>query len=251
MGTKTIVVGLVALLVGLSGCAQNGASGNTGSSAIQGDSARTSESAFAFGTGSVRAESRVSRAVAANGNEVLHGTTEVRLEGEPHPLVIEETAEIDASGKLLLATAELRSGRRGQDLVRSVRIDAQSGVVTTNDRHGESLLAVAVDQPWVYEGLFGDVSPVMGSATAVQAWVAKRAADAGSKVRAVDVGARRSFVTLADQVVIDDAPRKLVILGDEVIEVDSDFVRSLPWKALEEAAAAERQSAFECVPGPV
>lgn len=251
MGTKTIVAGLVALVVGISGCGDQGASGRAGTPEIKADSSRTSESAFAFGTGSVRAESHVSRALAPNGNEVLHGTTEVRLAGEAHPLVLQETAEIEASGRLLFATSELRSGRRGQDLVRSVRIDPQSGVVTLRDARGERLIPVALDHAWVYDGLFADVSPLMSSATAVQAWVAKRAAEAGSKVRVVDVSGRRTFVTLADQVVMDDSPRKLIVLGDEVIEVDSDFVRSLPWKSLEEAASAERQSAFDCEPGPV
>lgn len=251
MGTRAMVAGLWAIVLGLGGCGHRDGAPAEERAEHASEKSRTTESSFVFGTGSVRAESRVARSVALDGSESLHGVTEVRLGGEPHPMVLTEHAEIDASGRLVAASAELRAESRAATLVRSVRLDASRGLVTVNDKRGERLILAAADHPWVYESLFQDVSLVMGSATPVQAWVARRAAQAGSKVRVIDVSSQRAYVTLADQVVVDDAAKKLVILGDEVIEVDSDFVRSLPWKALEEAAAAERQSAASCEPGPV
>lgn len=252
MGTKAIVAGLLAMVCALSGCAERDPATSAEAPAMEQGAPKISESAFAFGAGSVRAESRVTRSIATDGGETLHGTTEVRLAGEAHPLVITETAKLGPDGRLISSVSELRSGPRGEELVRSVRLDAKSGMISTRDDRGESVMVAAVDQPWVVENLFAGTLPIAESATAVQAWIARRSIDAGERVRVIDVGARRSFVTLAGQVVMEDGgSRKLVILGDEVVEVDSSFVRSLPWKALEQAASAERQSATSCEPGPV
>ena len=103
----------------------------------------------------------------------------------------------------------------------------------------------------MYTGLFGDVAPHASGLTAVQAWVARRAAQAGERVRTIDVPAHRSSLTLADQVVFPDGETDLVVVGDEVAETDREFVRTLPWKALEAVSDELRAADTRCGPGPV
>ncbi len=255
MKTKAMAAGMIAVFASVLGCAHHDGAGEASASEIHGQSSHTGVHSFAFGAGGVSATSRVERTVRSDGAEVLHGVTEVRLPGEAHPMVLRETAEIAATGRLIDATSELRSGLHARDLVRAVHMDAANGTVAVRDAKGESTFKVSADHPWFYVNPFADVAPVAADTTAVQAWVARRAAqvEASSlpRVRGIDVGARGSYITLSNQVLLDDAPSAWVVLGDEAIETDSEFVRALPWRGLESAAAAEQKAAAFCVPGPV
>lgn len=261
MKTNAITVGLIGLVCALSvGCARGdgAAPSQGGSAAAQGAAAttRASTHSFAYAASGASAASRVERVVRGDGAETLLGTTELTVAGATHPMVLVETADLDASGHLTGATAQLSTGPHGRDLLRAIRLDAARGTVTVNDAVGERSWLVATDHPWIYEGLFDDVAPLASNATAVQAWVAKRAAQSGARLRAIQVAARRSHLTLAEQVVFADGAGSLVVLGDEAIEADSDFVRALPWKALSAAASLTASpshaadGAGYCVPGP-
>jgi hypothetical protein len=67
----------------------------------------------------------------------------------------------------------------------------------------------------------------------------------------VEVLAQRSSLTLPAQVVFEDGDRDFVVVGDEVAETDRDFVRALPWKALEAMSDELRKADAGCEPGPV
>jgi hypothetical protein len=208
------------------------------------EAARTSHHSFAFGAGEVNAQALVKRRVTPNGAETLESSTRVWL-GGPHPLLLREKAHLDPSGRLRDATADLFTGPRASELVRAVRIDAKSGTVTVRDHGGERSFTAPVDHPWMVRALFDDVAPAASSTTPVLAWIARRAAQAGTKIREIDI-AGGSQLTLPGQVVFQDAPLDLVVVGDEVAEADHDFIVSLPWKPLAAAEHALHPTGARC-----
>ncbi|MFO0591418.1 MAG: hypothetical protein U0441_27970 [Polyangiaceae bacterium] len=250
MKTKTMVVGLFALLCGaLSGCASKGSDGASSAAADR------AVHSFTFGGAGLSAQSRVERTFREGGGEMLAGTTEVRLPGEPHPFVVRETATLDAAGRLQTATSELRAGQRAEDVMRTVLFDAAAGTITIRDAKGSATMHASADHPWYYVNPFSDIAPLASDATAVQAWIARRAAESATgdvaRLRAIDVTAKGSFLTLANQVLMSDQSTAWVVLGDEVIETDADFVRALPWRSLESAVEASQSASTECSRGPV
>ncbi len=247
--TKAMASGMLVVLTAILGCSRGDAHADQGALQVARQAGAVSSHSYAFGGAGVKASSRVERQITANGGEVLRGTTEVTISGAAHPTVVHEVAELDASGRLVRATSELRTG--ATEVVRSVELDAIKGTVTVRDQGGERDWLVAEDHPWTYAGLFDDVAPHASGVTAVQAWVARRAAQAGTRIRAIEVLAHRSSLTLSDQVVFQDGDTDLVVLGDEVAETDRDFVRSLPWKALETFSDELRAAESSCDPGPV
>jgi hypothetical protein len=247
--TKAFASTVLVVFSAMLGCGQGEARPATG--AGMADAARGSSHSFAFGAAGAQASSRVERQLAADGGEVMHGTTEVLLEGAAHPVVVSETAEIDASGRLVRATSELYAGANAMTLVRAVQIDAAKGAVTVRDEGGERFFRAPAGQPWVYTGLFSDVAPQASGITAVEAWVARRAAQTGGRIRMVEVLAHRSSLTLPDQIVFHNGATDLVVLGDEVAETDREFVRALPWKALESLSNELRAADGSCGLGPV
>jgi hypothetical protein len=251
MKTKRMAAGLVVMCALLSGCARDDWKSAGGAAEAAAESGRTSSHTFAFEMAGIMASSRVEHRVVSGGGEALHGTTSVTLAGAAHPVVLDETAQIDASGRLVLATAELRSGPHAAQLVRSIRLDAAAGAVKVRDEKGERSWRVPSDQPWIYQGLFSDIAPESSDVTAVQAWVARRAAHSAERLREVHVAGREHHLTVADQVAFADGSSEWIVLGDEAIETDEGFVRTLRWKALEEAGAAIQKAELSCDPGPV
>src|SRR5690349_20053771 len=110
--TKVLTSGVLTALCMVLGCGRGEDRALHGAQ-VELVAGKGSSQSFALGAAGARAESRVDRQVAADGSEVLHGTTEVSLDGAAHPEVVTEDAEIDASGRLVRATSELRSGAHG------------------------------------------------------------------------------------------------------------------------------------------
>jgi len=255
MKSKGIVAALsLALLAASSGCARADAKGRGDGDGTTLESRRSSAHTFVFSGAGLNASSRVERTVQADGGELLRGSTEVTPAGAAQRLVLTERAEISAEGRLLLATAELRLGPPGGatagTVLRSVRVDAVRGRVTVNDGGGERAFGVATGEPWIYRSLFTDLAPQASDATAVQAWVARRAGQASTRLRDIDVVAHTSHATPTDQVLFADGRSVWVVIGDEAVETDDDFVRALPWKALDAASAERRAADLRCAPGP-
>lgn len=252
MKANVIAAGMMVVCALLSGCARPDSTNNGGAAgAVVVEDGKTSSHSFAYEVAGIVASSRVDRRAAPGGAEALHGMTSVTLPGAAHPAVLDETAQIDASGRLLLATAELRSGPQGAHMVRSVRLDPSAGTVTVRDEKGQRSWRVSADQPWIYAGLFSDIAPEMADTTAIQAWVARRAAHVSSRLREINVADRQDHLTVADQVAFADGPSEWVVLGDEAIETDGEFVRALRWRSLEAAGALIQAAERSCEPGPV
>lgn len=235
--------------VALVGCSQGDAPLSRGDSSLSSRGEGASSHFFSFGTAGARATSHVKKRVAATGGESLEGSTELWPAGASHPMILRETAEIAPSGRLVSATAELRGGARGADLIRSVHLDASRGTVKVADGEGERSWEVPVDHPWMYRALFPE-TPAASSATAVTAWVARRAAQAGTKVRELEVATRESHLTVPTQIVFEDGARDLVVVGDEVAEADGEFVRALAWKPFSVAAEGAGATSVLCEPDP-
>lgn len=247
--TKAMASGMLVVLSVVLGCGRGDAHATPGPPGTMQEAEKGGAHTYAFGASGVKAESRVERRLAAGGGEVLRGTTEVTLADGALPAVVTEEAELDASGRLVRATSDLFLGAHRK--ARSVVLDAARGSVTVRDDRGERSWLVPADHPWMFAGLFGDVAPQASGVTAVQVWVARRAAQAGERVRMVEVLAHRSSLTLPDQVVFEDGDKDLVVLGDEVAETDREFVRALPWKALQAVSDELRAADTRCLPGPV
>lgn len=235
--TKAWTSALFVMMAALAGCDRGPLPADAG--AQSGVSAHS----YAYSGAGVTASSRVERQTSDDGAETLRGTTEVALSGAARPVIVAEEAHLDATGRLVSATTELRSG--GTTL-RSVKLDSENGLVTVRDEHGETSWRVANDHPWAYAGLFDDIAPQAAGVSAVQAWIARRASAAGPRVRMVEVLSQRSSVTLSDQIVFNDGDRDLVVVGDEVAEAGPDFVRALPWKALESVSNELRAAEAAC-----
>ena len=251
MKTMKLAVGLVVVCALAAGCGRDDLRNTGGAAEAASADARTMSHSFAFESAGITASSRVERRVEGGGAEAIHGVTLVTLSGAAHPLVLDETALLDASGRLVLATAELRTGPQAEDAVRAIRLDAATGTVTVRDDKGRRSWRVPAVEPWIYEGLFTDVAPAMADVTAVQAWVARRAAHASERLRDVNVADHEAHLTLANQVALPDGQVEWIVLGDEAIETDGDFVRALPWRSLGAAGAEIQAAERSCEPGPV
>ncbi|MEZ4312005.1 MAG: hypothetical protein R3F14_28600, partial [Polyangiaceae bacterium] len=215
---NTLAVGMLVAASAMFGCGQSQASAGADGVATVAREGKTQAASFTFGAGGVKATSRVTRQIAPSGEEILTGTTEVTLAGAAHPSLLTERAELDAHGKLLRAKSELRTGPGG--VTRSVDLDARSGTITVREAASSRTLRMPADHPWIYGSMFSDIAPQVSSVTAVQAWVARRAASTGDRLRYVDVLAARSSLTIPEQVVFSEGDTDLVVLGDEVIATD-------------------------------
>lgn len=182
---------------------------------------------FGRSEGGLRAESRVSRSVRADGSELVRGLSTFEL-GEGPATVVAEEAEIDPSGRLVRAVVV--TSQAAVELS-SVTLDGASGEVTdTLSGHTNALSGAA---PLTY----GPVS-VRGHAFAspVGAWIAARAAERWERLQVVDLAnVDDAHTTLRGQVVVSEGHVRWVVLGDEAVAVDDELVRALPFDALSSA----------------
>jgi hypothetical protein len=168
----------------------------------------------------LRAESRVSRSVRADGTELVRGLSSFEL-GEGPATVVTEEAVIDARGRLLRAVVVTSQGALE---LASISLDGVSGDVT--DGVSGRTTTHSGSAPLTY----GPV-PVRGRsfASPVGAWIAARAAEGSERLWVVDLAQpENGRATVRGQVVVRDGGVRWVVLGEEVVAVDDELVRALP-----------------------
>ncbi len=221
---------LVAAALGLCGCSERAHSlaHDLASSSVSNVS--QASWSLSFQRQGATVVSRAERTVEPSGVETLEGTTSFQLPFGRAPLLLEERVQLAASGKLLRAEVVLHRGSRAGDVLQKVVLDSSTNKVVSTSEKGQLSFVVASDAPWMYRGLFADIAPEVSGLTATSAWVAARAAASGGRVVDIDVSARTSAFTIAEQVVFEEDASSLVVVGDEVAEVDRAAVRTIPWK---------------------
>lgn len=213
LAARTVAFALFATFA--SGCAA--ASGAEGASE---DAAPAAVRTFGRSEGDVRAESRVTRSVRADGSELLRGLATIARADGPVAVVAEE-AQIASNGRLLRAVITTTVGDVETS---SMTLDGTSGEIL--DGLSGRVVTLTTDAPLVY----GPLS-VLGEpfASPVAAWVAVRAADRWEHLRLVDFARpEASVVTTRSQVVVRDGHLRWVALGDEAVGVDAELVHVLP-----------------------
>ncbi|MBK8258348.1 MAG: hypothetical protein IPK82_37500 [Polyangiaceae bacterium] len=246
---KMLAVGILTALSALVGCDTSKASPSENDAILASSDEKTARSSFNFRAQGAEATSRVERSIAPNKAEVLRGETVITLAFSSQPVRIVEEAEIASSGRLVRASSKLFGGAGALELLRSVQFNVVSEEVKVQDRGSERTLRVANDHPWMVGDLYGDIAPQAAGATAIQVWIARRAASAGERVRSVEVLAARSSLTMPSQIVFENGSTDLVVLGSEVAETDRDFVRNLAWRPLENVSDELRAAARDLPSG--
>lgn len=167
----------------------------------------------------------LTRSKRRDGEQILSGRTQFQLRGVVRSIIVEESAQIGADGRLLRAEVHLQYVARGtaplrQDLIADAIFDAIGGSVITLDRDGITRARrVASSAPWVYL----PVSLPSGStlSTPVAVIVARAAARAGPDVLRVSaLGAEVSVST--DQLWVPGTNEDWLLLGDDLATFSCD-----------------------------
>ncbi len=167
----------------------------------------------------------LARAKRRDGGENLSGRTQFQLLGPLRSIIVEETAQVAADGRLLHAEVQLRYLARGTEplpkgLIAEASFDARAGRVSTIDQAGVTQARhVATSAPWVYL----PVSLPSGSAlsTPLAVVVARAAAHAAPDV--LRVSALDPEVSInADQLWVSGTNEDWVLLGDDLATFSCD-----------------------------
>jgi hypothetical protein len=160
---------------------------------------------------------------ASDGVESLHGRTDVAPGPKPAHIGMEETATLDASGRL--RQAEIVTRDAGAPV--SYRLNPSRATVRI-ERAGAAPIEWRVpnDAPWLY----GPTLDASGQqvVTPVSAWIALRATQAGSVVRVLEPERQESHLMSIDQLAVVTEHGKTVALGFGA-DVDDRFVSELRW----------------------
>jgi hypothetical protein len=172
----------------------------------------------------VAGSSHVAQEKSDGGKESVRGTTELGsvVDGSAPRTLARESATLDAHGRL--ERAEIIVGRAGAAGTRYM-LDPTRGRVLV-ERPGSAPLdwLVPADAPWMYSpgSEQGDLT-----VTPVSAWVALRAASAGSVVRVLEPEQRRSYLVMADQVAVATERGTTLALGSGSVDADERFITEL------------------------
>jgi hypothetical protein len=166
----------------------------------------------------------LARAKRRDGGETLSGRTQFQLRGAVRSIIVEESAEVAADGRLRRAEVHLRYLARGteplpKDLIAEAIFDESAGLVRTLDQEGVTRARqVATSVPWVYL----PVSLPSGStlSTPVAVVVARAAARAALDVLRVSVDSEVSIST--DQLWVSGTNEDWVLLGDDLATFSCD-----------------------------
>jgi hypothetical protein len=172
----------------------------------------------------VAGSSQVTQERSDSGQESLHGTTEVGLQGGAGARTLaRESATLDAGGRL--ERAEILLNRSGAAEARYT-LDAARGTVRV-ERAGVASLDwhVPVDAPWLYSpGDSADGDPGDLLVTPVGAWVALRGANAARVVRVLDPEQQRTYLVMADQIIVPTERGTTIALGSDGVDADERFI---------------------------
>ena len=170
--------------------------------------------------------------------ESWHASTKapVSIAGRLTWLSIEEEVRLDPEGRLV--HAETRSGDDARTPEMKVTFDRPSHKVVV-ERAGRLLeWEVPGDEPWILAPATGPAGGVVP--TPLIAWTTYRATRNSEWVRLVLPLEQKSYVVPRDQYVIDQT----VIVGDQAVEVDEHFVRSISIGGVELGRALGKAPAF-------
>lgn len=168
---------------------------------------------FSF-AGADGSRAQVTRTLALDGTEILHGETMFASSTGAACCVIEDVT-LDARGQLGRADVAV-AGPCGGPAEPRITLDRARGEITT----GAGSWAVPMDAPWVY-------APLDSRPTPISAWVTLRAASASLAVRSIEVGSRRAPLVPRDQIAIETERGTTVVVGNEGVDVDAVFVREV------------------------
>ena len=132
---------------------------------------------------------------------------------------IEEKVRLDSQGRLVHAETVARDDAKSPEV--KVTYDPPSHTVVVERAGRRSEWQVPGDEPWILapaRGPAGEVVP-----TPLVAWSTYQATRDHEWVRLVLPLEQRSFVVPRDQYVVDQT----VIIGDQAVDVDELFVRSI------------------------
>ena len=208
---------------------------STGAASLQAAPTVTTHS-FSRGDSGAGSRSRVRVLRYPDGSETLVGDTVLHDAGG-RGWRLQEEASIGQSGRLVRARLRLGAEGGAGEAIREVRLDAERGAWSISDASGVLAGRLPGQYPWVYGPMFGDIAPELGSATPMAAWIALRAAQGDAAVLMIDPQAGVDAV-LSDQVLVSDGPRRWVVMGEEAIEADAEFVKDAPWRRSVDAAVA-------------
>jgi hypothetical protein len=207
------VIGLALLSVGIAACsAPRAAEGGFGHSAPRGRAHRCA---------GPESSSRITRLAGVDGGETVRGDTEISLRpGSTGRLHLTETATIDGGGQLLNARVVAAGARKTE--MRFVLEPSAAMVHIMRDGVATVDWRVPADAPWLYRP--GSSADGLLASTPVAGWIAARAVAAGPVVRVLEPELQESYLVPSDQVVIPTEKGSTVVLADDGIDTDGDFV---------------------------
>jgi hypothetical protein len=208
------VIGAALLSVGMAACWG-------GPRAAVGGEAHAAPRTHAHRCAGPQGSSRVARLQEVDGSETLRGDTDIPLRpGSTGRLHLTETATIDPRGQLVHARVVVARPRAPE--IRFVLEPQAAMVRITRDGAATIDWRVPADAPWLYRSL-SSADGLLAS-TPLAAWIAARAVAAGPVVRVLEPERQESYLVTIDQVAVATEKGTTVVLNDDGIDTDGDFV---------------------------
>lgn len=139
-------------------------------------------------------------------------------------VTVDEEVTLDARGHLVHAFTRVREDG---GLAESTWIERATDTVTIERGEDVRRFHPPTDRAWTYAAVSSHGAHI---ATPLCAWAAYRATEGAEMVRLVEGGT--STVLPADQLVVDTENGSTVAMGDEGVDVDARFIRTLHLKNL-------------------
>jgi hypothetical protein len=182
------------------------------------------------------------RSTRPGGAQSLSGRTQFQLRGAIRTVVADETAEIDAEGRLVRAELNLRyvgqgSQRLPTGLIAQAIFDASAGLVSALDQEGVTRTRrVEANAPWVYLPVSLPSGVTLSTPVAVVvARAAARAAPDVLRVSALD----SALSVSSDQLWVSGTNEDWVLLGDDLATFSGDSAEGDQLVKLHVAALAQ------------